>query len=37
MVASADVSKNHIPMGRFRLPQEIASVVELLEMSLCII
>ena len=25
-----DVSKNHIPMGGFRVPQEIASVVELL-------
>ena len=37
MVASADVSKNHIPMGRFGVPQEIASVVELLAMSLCII
>jgi len=37
VVASADVSKNHIPMDRFGVPQEIASVVELLEMSLCII
>jgi len=37
VVAPADVSKNHIPMGRFGVPQKIASVLELLAMSLCII